>query len=136
MGDKAKIFGHKSKSGYVTFRVKIQRCNRIKPVDKGIVNAKPISQGVTQLKPTCNLCVIAEGRVSNMCGNLRVFNSYWVNQDSIHKYYEVILVDPSHKIVCSDLRINWICNLSKKHRQLRGLTRVGLCARGLTDKGH
>lgn len=34
------------------------------------------------------------------CGNLRVLNSYWVNQDGVYKYYEVILVDPNHKAVC------------------------------------
>lgn len=33
------------------------------------------------------------------CGNLRVLNSYWVNQDGVYKYYEVILVDPNHKVV-------------------------------------
>jgi Ribosomal L15 len=30
---------------------------------------------------------------------LRVLNSYWINQDGVYKYYEVILVDPSHKAV-------------------------------------
>ena len=34
-----------------------------------------------------------------MCGNLRVLNSYWINQDGVYKYYEVILVDPNHKAV-------------------------------------
>jgi len=29
---------------------------------------------------------------------LRVLNSYWVAQDSTYKYYEVILMDPSHKV--------------------------------------
>jgi hypothetical protein len=31
--------------------------------------------------------------------NLRVLNSYWINQDSTYKYYEVILVDPQHKAI-------------------------------------
>jgi hypothetical protein len=26
-----------------------------------------------------------------------VLNSYWINQDGVYKYYEVILVDPNHK---------------------------------------
>jgi Ribosomal L15 len=37
--------------------------------------------------------------VGKRCGNLRVLNSYWINQDGVYKYYEVILVDPSHKAV-------------------------------------
>jgi hypothetical protein len=41
---------------------------------------------------------------------LRVLNSYWVNQDSTYKYYEIILVDPQHKAIRRDPRINWIVN--------------------------
>lgn len=37
-------------------------------------------------------------RVGRRCGGLRVLNSYWVAQDSSYKYYEVILVDPAHKV--------------------------------------
>ena len=29
-------------------------------------------------------------------------NSYWINQDGVYKYYEVILVDPNHKAVSVD----------------------------------
>lgn len=39
-------------------------------------------------------------RVGRRCGGLRVLNSYWVGQDSTYKFYEVIMVDPAHK-VCS-----------------------------------
>lgn len=38
-------------------------------------------------------------RVGRRCGGLRVLNSYWVAQDSSYKYYEVILVDPAHKVI-------------------------------------
>ena len=41
------------------------------------------------------------------CGNLRVLNSYWVNQDATYKYFEVILVDPHHTTIRNDPRINW-----------------------------
>ena len=37
-----------------------------------------------------------------------MLNSYWVNQDGVYKYYEVILVDPQHKAIRKDPRINWI----------------------------
>lgn len=42
------------------------------------------------------------------CANLRVLNSYWINQDSTYKYFEIILVDPQHKAIRRDPRINWI----------------------------
>merc|ERR1712224_320258 len=54
----------------------------------------------------------AEERVGRKCANLRVLNSYWINQDSTYKYYEVICVDPMHKAIRRDARINWIATRS------------------------
>ena len=51
---------------------------------------------------------VAEQRGGKKLGNLRVLNSYWVGQDSTFKFYEVILVDPSHKAIRRDPKINWI----------------------------
>merc|ERR1711924_593879 len=52
-------------------------------------------------------------------------SSYWVNEDSVYKYFEVILADPAHAVVRNDPRLNWICNPTHKHRELRGLTSAG-----------
>jgi large subunit ribosomal protein L15e len=35
-----------------------------------------------------------------------VLNSYWINQDGVYKYYEVILVDPNHKAVSIEIVID------------------------------
>jgi large subunit ribosomal protein L15e len=78
----------------------------------------------------------AEERVGRRCGNLRVLNSYWVNEDSTYKFYEIILVDPSHNAIRNDPRINWICATSMKHRELRGVTSAGRLSRGVTHKKH
>lgn len=77
----------------------------------------------------------AEERVGRKCGGLRVLNSYWIAQDSTYKYFEVILVDPAHKAIRRDPRINWIANPVHKHRELRGLTAAGRKNRGV-QKGH
>ena len=69
---------------------------------------KPTNQGVNQLKYQRSLKATAEERVGRRCANLRVLNSYWINQDSTYKYFEVILVDPQHKAIRRDSRINWI----------------------------
>ena len=74
-------------------------------------------------------------RAGRYCSGLRVLNSYWVGQDSVLKFFEVILVDPQHKIIRRDPRINWLCKAVHKHRGLRGLTAVGRHNRGL-GKGH
>jgi ribosomal protein L15E len=69
---------------------------------------KPTNQGINQLKYQRSLKSTAEERVGRHAANLRVLNSYWINQDSTYKYYEVILVDPQHKAIRRDPRINWI----------------------------
>ena len=56
-------------------------------------------------------------------------------QDALHKWYEVIMVDPFHKCIRDDPRINWICKSVMKHRELRGLTAAGRKGRGLLAKG-
>lgn len=75
---------------------------------KGATYGKPTNQGVNQLKYQRSLKSTAEERVGRRAANLRVLNSYWINQDSTYKYFEVILVDPQHKAIRRDARINWI----------------------------
>ncbi|PTB73099.1 60S ribosomal protein l15 [Trichoderma longibrachiatum ATCC 18648] len=117
--DKARRLGYKAKQGYVIYRVRVRRGGRKRPAPKGATYGK----------------ATAEERVGRRCANLRVLNSYWINQDSTYKYYEVILVDPNHKAIRIDPRINWIVNPVHKHREARGLTSTGKRSRGL-NKGH
>jgi len=133
--DKARRLGYKAKQGYVIYRVRVRRGNRKKHVPKGATYGKPVHQGVNHLKPQRGLRSVAEERVGRRCGNLRVLNSYWMNQDGVYKYYEVILVDPSHKAIRRDPRINWIAKPVHKRREARGLTSVGKQNRGI-GKGH
>merc|ERR1712157_503225 len=134
--DKARQVGYKAKQGYVVYRVRVRRCARKRPVAKGQVYGKPVNQGVTGLKFNRNLRSVAEERVGRKCGGLRVLNSYWVNEDSMYKYFEVVLVDPAHAAIRNDPKFNWICNAVHKHRELRGLTSAGKKHRGLKAKGH
>ncbi|XVF11212.1 hypothetical protein REPUB_Repub08aG0006600 [Reevesia pubescens] len=122
--------------GYVVYRVRVRRGGRKRPVPKGIVYGKPTNQGVTQLKFQRSKRSVAEERAGRKLGGLRVVNSYWINEDSTYKYFEVILVDAAHNAIRNDPRINWICNPVHKHRELRGLTSVGKKYRGLRGKGH
>ena len=57
-------------------------------------------------------------------------------QDSLYKYYECIMVDPMHKCIREDARINWLCNPVHKHRELRGQTSAGRQGRGLRTRNH
>ncbi|KAJ8460088.1 hypothetical protein OPV22_033014 [Ensete ventricosum] len=134
--DKARRLGYKAKQGYVIYRVRVRRGGRKRPVPKGIVYGKPKHQGITQLKFQRNKRSVAEERAGRKLGGLRVLNSYWVNEDSTYKYYEIILIDPAHGAIRNDPRINWICKGVHKHRELRGLTSAGKKYRGLRGKGH
>ena len=134
--DKAHKLGYKAKQGYVIWRVRVRRGNRRKLGNKGQIYGKPSNQGVLQRKFQRNLKSVAEERVGKICGGLRVLNSYWAGQDSIYKFYEVILVDPAHNAIRNDPKINWICQPAQKHRELRGITSSGRKHRGLRNKGH
>jgi len=134
--DKARKLGYKAKQGYVIYRIRIRRGGRKKPVSKGIVYGKPVNQGINQLKPNRSHRAVAEERVGRRCRNLRVLNSYWVGQDGTFKFYEVILVDPNHKAVRRDARINWIASTKQKHRENRGLTSAGKRHRGMHKRGN
>merc|ERR1719456_1225078 len=133
--DKARRLGYKAKQGMVIYRSRVRRGNRKRPNAKGIVYGKPKHQGIS-VKFRRNHRSVAEERVGRVAQNLRVLNSYWVCQDSSYKWFEVILVDPNHKAIRNDPRLNWICKGVHAHRECRGLTAAGRKYRGLQKKGH
>ena len=133
--EKARRLGYRAKQGFVIYRIKIRRGGRKRPVKKGRVYGKPKSIGVTGLKNKKNLRSVAEEKVGRKLQGLRVLNSYWVGQDATFKFFEIILVDPSHAAIRNDPRINWICNAVHKRREARGLTSAGKQHRGLRVKG-
>lgn len=134
--EKAHRLGYKAKQGYVIVRCGVRRGGRKRQNPRGMVHGKPKHQGINQLKFERNLRSVAEEKVGRVFANLRVLNSYWVNQDATMKYYEIILVDPSHQKIRNDSRVNWIVNSVHKHRECRGLTSAGRKGRGLRKAGH
>ncbi|XP_033638917.1 60S ribosomal protein L15-like [Asterias rubens] len=133
--DKARRMGYRAKQGYVIYRVRVRRGGRKRPVPKGATYGKPTNQGVNQLKFQRSLQSVAEERAGRRCGALRVLNSYWLCEDSTYKYFEIIMVDPFHKVIRRNPDAQWISNPVHKHRELRGLTSAGKKSRGI-GKGH
>merc|ERR1712045_1087759 len=123
--DKARRLGYRAKQGYVIYRIRIRRGGR----------KRPVPQGANSLKNQRSHQAIAEERVGRRCKALRVLSSYWVGQDSTYKYYEVVMIDPMHKAIRRDPKINWLCKSVHKHREMRGLTSANRKSRGL-GKGH
>ncbi|KAI6212032.1 Ribosomal protein L15 [Aphelenchoides besseyi] len=129
--EKARRLGYKAKQGYVIYRVRVLRGGRKRPVTKGQTYGKPKTHGVNELKFARNLQSVAEERVGRRCSALRVLNSYWVGEDSVYKFFEVILIDPFHPAIRNNADTQWITKPVHKHRELRGLTSAGRKSRGI-----
>eukprot|EP00178_Gracilaria_changii_P025647 TRINITY_DN78961_c0_g1_i1.p1 TRINITY_DN78961_c0_g1~~TRINITY_DN78961_c0_g1_i1.p1 ORF type:complete len:205 (-),score=34.78 TRINITY_DN78961_c0_g1_i1:44-658(-) len=134
--EKARSLGYRAKQGYVIYRIRVKRGGRRRKVSKGKTFGKPRNQGVKEQKHAPSHRAIAEIRAGNHLKALRVLNSYWIFSDGSHKYFEVIMIDPSHPVIRNDAKINWICAPNKKRREARGLTRAGKKHRGQGGKGN
>merc|ERR1711931_503045 len=132
---KARQMGYKAKQGFSIFRVRVRRGCRKRLAPKGATYGKPVHEGVNQLKFQRRIQSVAEERAGKALGGLRVVNSYWAAEDSTYKYYEVVMVDPMHKVIQRDPDMQWITKPVHKHRELKGLTSAGKKSRGL-GKGH
>ena len=131
--DRARKLGYKAKLGYVVARVRVRRSGWRRERPKAGRRQKRM--GVTKLKIAKSLKLIAEERAARKFPNLEVLNSYWVWEDGLHKWFEVIMVDPDHPVIKADKRINWITRKTQRGRVFRGLTSAGKEIRGLHHKG-
>lgn len=130
---RARSLGYKAKQGYIVVRARIRKggMHKVRP-KRG---RKPRAMGVSKYTTGKNLQWVAEERVQRKYPNMQVLNSYKVYADGRHHYYEVILVDPSHPVIRTDPKINWITEPQHTKRVTRGLTSAGKRARGLHKKG-
>ena len=104
--DRARRLGYKAKKGFIVVRVRVRRGGRRKIRPK--MGRRQKRMGVTKYTASKSIQLIGEERVSRKYPNLEVLNSYWVWEDGVSKWYEVILVDPSHPSIKSDKDVGWI----------------------------
>lgn len=131
--DRARALGYKAKQGVVVVRARVRRGGRRKErFDGGRV---PSKMGVNKITMRKSLQWMAEERVARRYPNLEVLNSYWIGEDGMDKYYEVILLDPAHPAIAKDKDYSWITDPANQGRVFRGLTSAGKKARGLRKKG-
>ena len=131
--DRARKLGYKAKQGFVVTRVRVRRGGLRKKRPRAGRRQKRM--GVTKFKPAKSLRLMAEERAARKFPNLEALNSYWVWEDGRYKWFEVVMVDPSHPVIQSDKDINWICEGAHRGRVFRGLTSAGKEVRGLRHKG-
>ena len=125
--ERARSLGYKAKQGYVIVRSRIRKGSRHRP--KPRKGRKPGKIGRLRYTTKQSLQGLLEKRVARKFPNLEVLNSYYIGEDGVQKFYEVILVDPNHPVIKSDPKINWIC--TQRKRAFRGLTSAGKKARSL-----
>ncbi|MES1905760.1 MAG: 60S ribosomal protein L15 [Paramarteilia canceri] len=128
---RAKSLGYKSKQGYVIYSIGVAKGTSKRDEKHGIIYGKIATQGIKKRRKALSHQAIAEQRIGRQFKSLRILNSYWVAEDGLKKYYEVICVDPMHNAIRNDTKINWICEGVSKHREMRGLTSATKKARGL-----
>ena len=128
--DRARSLGYKAKPGFILVRQRVDRGGRQRPQIRHPRRSKAMSR---RKDLTMNYQMVAENRAARKFPNCEVLNSYYLGEDGIHFWYEVILVDRSNPSILADHRISWIAN--KKGRSERSLTSAGKRARGLMHKG-
>ena len=100
---KARQLGYKAKQGIVVIRMRVGRGNmrRKRPV----AGRRPKHLGVLRIKPALNMQKVAERRVLERHPNMQLLGSYYLYQDGLYLWYEVILADPSHPRIVKDKEI-------------------------------
>lgn len=126
--DRARKLGYRAKQGFVVARARVRKGGRRKERPKAGRRQKRM--GVDKLKPAKSLQLIAEERAARRFPNLEVLNSYWVWEDGLHKWFEIIMVDPNHPVIKSDKNVGWIADPAQHGRVFRGLTSSGKEVRG------
>ena len=100
---KARQLGYKAKQGIVVIRMRVGRGNmrRKRPV----AGRRPKHLGVLRIKPALSMQKVAERRVLERHPNMQLLGSYYLYQDRLYLWYEVILADPSHPRIVKDKEI-------------------------------
>ena len=131
--DAARRVGYKAKQGVVMVRTRVRRGGLRK--SKINMKRKPSKMGMLKITMAKSIKRIAEERVARKFPNLEVLNSYWVGEDGKNKFFEIILIDPSHPSIQNDKQLGWITKNRHTGRVYRGKTSAGKRGRGLHNKG-
>ncbi len=130
---RARELGYKAKNGFVVVRVRVRKGSGLhRRPSRG---RRPKRMGVNKLTRRIPIQGMAEKKAGKKYPNCEVLNSYFVGEDGVSKYFEVIMVDIAQPEIKSDRDINWIISNKQKGRAERGLTSRQKKARGLHKKG-
>lgn len=130
--DRARSLGYRAKQGIFVVRQRVLRGGHMRPKAAGGRRPKRFRQ---RQDIKISYQVIAEQRAAKKFSNCEVLNSYWVAEDGLYYWYEVIIVDPRHPAIVKDPILGWISEKQHTRRVTRGLTSAGKKSRGMRNKG-
>jgi len=130
--DRARALGYKPKQGIILIRQRVERGGRQR---EKITGGRKTRKSRRFKVLDMNYQTVAEGRAVEKYTNCEVLNSYYVGEDGLHYWYEVILVDRAHPAIKKDEHLRWITKPAHKGRVFRGLTSSARKSRGLHKKG-
>ncbi|MBN1645555.1 50S ribosomal protein L15e [Candidatus Woesearchaeota archaeon] len=128
--DRARSIGYRAKQGFVVVRQMALRGGRQRPDIKHGRRSQHSGQRKNVAKNYQQIC---EERACKKFPNCEVLGSYWVGDDGMRIWYEVILIDRQHPQIQADRQLKRIA--AKRGRAERGLTSAGRKSRGLRNKG-
>ena len=126
--DRARTLGYKAKQGYVVARVRVLKGKRMRPAFAGGRKPKKRGRFFTTGKSNQFMC---EERAARKFPNMEILNSYYVGEDGVQIWYEVVMADPQHPAIANDAERNWIADGKHSGRVFKGLTSSGKRMRGL-----
>lgn len=126
--DKARQYGYKAKKGFFVVSVKINRGGKKR---HHLMSGRKPVKSHSQLLLSKNHQTIADERASRDFPNAEVLGSYWIAEDGLHVWYEVVLADRNQ--VSTYKGYEWLTNT--RGRAFRGITSSSRRSRGLRHKG-
>jgi large subunit ribosomal protein L15e len=102
----ARRLGYKAKPGFIIVRSRVRKGGRRKPRPRS--GRRPKHMGVVLFKPGKSRREMAEERAASKYPNMRMLGSYWVGEDGVYKWFEVVMVDPNHPAVLKEPRFRWL----------------------------
>jgi large subunit ribosomal protein L15e len=128
--DRARSLGYRAKQGVILVRQRVERGGRQRP---SIRSGRRTAHSYQRKNLSKNYQQIAEERANESFANCEVLNSYFVGQDAIYEWYEVIMLDRNHPAVLADPQYKNV--VASTGRAYRGLTSAARKSRGLRNKG-
>jgi len=130
--DRARRLGWKPIPGMIVVRVRVRKGGAYKT--RPTKGRRPKRQGVNKFSRWISDQVIAEMRAARKFPNMEVLGSYYITEDGIYKWFEVIMVDPYHPQILARPEYAWIATRAHRRRVFRGLTPAGKKSRGLRNR--